>query len=109
MMEEREKIVCLAKLAEQAERYDGKGSHPPVPPCSMLVLQCRRSWRPCISRKSVLCSFSREGIERRWPSIRRVCISLGLLASRSEYRLTGCCSDFFTGFLPYRSENPLNV
>jgi hypothetical protein len=32
-MEEREKVVCLAKLAEQAERYDGKGSHPPVPPC----------------------------------------------------------------------------
>lgn len=25
-MEEREKLVCLAKLAEQAERYDGEGS-----------------------------------------------------------------------------------
>jgi hypothetical protein len=36
-MEEREKVVCLAKLAEQAERYDGKGSHLLVAPCLMLV------------------------------------------------------------------------
>jgi hypothetical protein len=26
-MEEREKLVCLAKLAEQAERYNDEGSH----------------------------------------------------------------------------------
>jgi hypothetical protein len=29
-MEEGEKVVCLAKLAEQAERYDGEGSVCPV-------------------------------------------------------------------------------
>jgi hypothetical protein len=34
-MEEREKVVCLAKLAEQAERYDGEGSV--RLPCSLFL------------------------------------------------------------------------
>jgi hypothetical protein len=40
-MEERGKVVCLAKLAEQAERYDGEGSACPVLFCFSSV-QCRR-------------------------------------------------------------------
>ena len=66
-------------------------------------LQWRRSWCPALRGNpcSVLC---REGIGRRWPSIRRVCISLGLLASRLN-NLPSC----FGGFLPSWSKNPLNV
>jgi hypothetical protein len=43
-MEEREKVVCLAKLAEQAERYDGEGSVRPsvCPVLCFSSVQCRR-------------------------------------------------------------------
>jgi hypothetical protein len=44
-MEERGKVVCMAKLAEQAERYDGTvPSLGLVAPCSCCV-QCVSSWR----------------------------------------------------------------
>ena len=108
-MEEREKVVCLAKLAEQAERYDGKGSHPPVAPCLVDVcLQWRRSWRPALwgNPCSVLCP---KGIGRRWPSIRRGCISVWLTCFKSEQQPAGRRRDFFWGFLPCWSKNPLNV
>ena len=59
-------------------------------------LQWRRSWRPALwgNPCSVLCP---KGIGRRWPSIRRGCISVSLLASRSEQQPAGRRSDFFFG------------
>lgn len=64
-MEEREKVVCLAKLAEQAERYDGKGSHPPGSALLDALSAVPSFLVPCILGKSVLCSLS----ERNWASL----------------------------------------
>lgn len=101
-MEEREKVVCLAKLAEQAERYDGKESRCLFAALSFLV--------PLHLGKSV-CALFFVGKE-----LGIVALRSGAFASVFAYLLQGLKSEqqptgseFFFGFLPCWSKNPLNL
>jgi hypothetical protein len=89
-MEERGKVVCLAKLAEQAERYDGEGSACPVLFCFSSV-QCRRYslvggvWRGIRVLLRRFCVFASIFAHLRAECLNTGSISLFLL-SRSERR-----------------------